>query len=113
MKSLYPIAWAIGLGVVSVIADYFLKRASESPNAFQTPYFITGAAIFALSSFGWVYVLRHVKLAAIGAIYSVVTVVGLAAVELVILNEPFTKTEWLGLSLAISSLVLLSRFTMT
>lgn len=113
MKSLYPVAWAIGLGIVSVIADYFLKRASESPNAFQSPYFFTGAAIFAASSFGWVHVLRHVKLAAIGAIYSVVTVIGLAIVGLAIFNESFSTTEWLGLSLAITSLILLSRFIMT
>jgi small multidrug resistance pump len=112
MKSLYPFAWAVLLSMVSVAADYFLKRASESPHALQSPYFVTGAAMFAVSAFGWVFVLRYVKLATIGAIYSVVTVIGLAALELTIFNETFTPAEWLGLSLAIASLLLLSRFTM-
>lgn len=112
MTSLYPVVWAILLSMVSVAADYFVKRASESPHALQSAYFVTGAAMFTVSAFGWVFVLRYVKLATIGAIYSVVTVIGLAVLELTIFNESFTPAEWLGMGLAISSLILLSRFTM-
>jgi small multidrug resistance pump len=105
MKNLYPIAWAVGLSMLSVIADYCLKRASDSEQAFQSPYFGAGAAILAISSYGWVHVLRHMKLASLGAIYSVVTVIALVLVELSIFKGSFTKAEWIGLSIAISSLI--------
>ena len=112
MKILYPFAWAILLSMVSVAADYFLKRASESPHALQSAYFVTGAAMFTVTAFGWVFVLRYVKLATLGAIYSVVTVIGLAVLQISIFNESFTSAEWLGIGLAIASLILLGRFTM-
>lgn len=109
-NSLAPLLVTVSLSLLSVGADYLLKRASELPQPFTSVQFIAGALIYAVSAFGWVYVLRHIKLASVGAIYSVVIVVLLAVIGVAVFRESLSASELVGLGCAVASLILLGRF---
>ena len=104
-----PLAVTVGLSVLSVAADYFLKLASALPHPFRSWQFAAGTCIFAGSSFGWVYVLQHLKLASVGAVYCVVVVVLLALIGVTVFRESLSASEVLGLICAVAALILLGR----
>ncbi len=100
----------VGLSLLAVIGDYFLKRASGAETPFRTTAFITGFVIYASTAFGTVFVFRHLKLATSGGIYAVCLVVMLTLLGLVEFRETLRPSEILGLCMAVCSLVLLTRF---
>lgn len=97
------------LALAVAVSDYFLKHASSSNNPFLNRNFFIGLIITALCTFGWVLVMPHLKLAYIGVIYSLTVVLSLCVVGVVFFDETLRPTEWLGVGLAISSLLLLYR----
>ena len=110
MRNTYlPLLVTVGLSVFSVFADYLLKRASASPQPFSRWYFAGAVFIYAGSCFGWIYVLRHVKLATIGAIYSISVVGLLAVIGVTVFRESLSVSEWVGLASAVYALVLLGK----
>lgn len=100
----------VGLSLLAVIGDYFLKRASSTEAPFRTSAFITGFVIYASTAFGTVYVFRHLKLATSGGIYAVCLVVMLTLLGIVEFRETLRPSEVLGLCMAVCSLILLTRF---
>ena len=70
------------IAAVTILGDYFLKLASQQTPMLGNRWFLAGAAIYVCSAFGWVFVMRHMKLATIGAVYSVSTVLLLTAMGL-------------------------------
>jgi drug/metabolite transporter (DMT)-like permease len=96
--------------VVGVLGDYFLKLASREENSLRTPWFYIGFALYAATAFGWVFVMKHLKLGTISVLYSVSMVVLLTAVGVVVFRESLNAYEVLGLVLAIAALILLVRF---
>ena len=54
--------------------------------------------------------MRHLKLAAIGAIYSVCMILMLTSMGYLFFNETLNRYEIVGILLAITSIALLSRF---
>lgn len=99
----------IGLSAVGVLADWFLKLASQEDNPLRSPWLVAGAAIYAATALGWVYILKHLKLASIGGIYCISTVLLLTALGSVIFREKLSTTEIAGIALAVASLILLGR----
>ena len=97
--------------VVGVLGDYFLKLASAREQPLRTGWFYLGFALYASTAFGWVFVMRHLKLATIGVLYSVSMVLLLTAVGLVLFGESLNYYELVGIVFALVSLVLLMRFT--
>jgi drug/metabolite transporter (DMT)-like permease len=100
----------IAFSAVGVLGDYFLKLASREPDFLKTPWFYLGFALYAATAFGWVFVMKHLKLGTISVLYSVSMVVLLTAVGVVIFREPLNYYEIAGLLMAIASMVLLIRF---
>lgn len=100
----------IAFSAVGVVGDYFLKRASLSPHSLKTIWFYVGFAIYASTALGWVFVMKHLKLATIGVVYSISMILLLTGVGLVFFREPLTYYEIAGLAMAIGSLILLIRF---
>ena len=88
----------------------FAQGASEQPNPLRSGWFYVGFAVYASTAFGWVFVMRHMKLAAISVVYSVTMILLLTALGVVIFREPLNRYEVAGLLMAVSSLVLLVRF---
>jgi small multidrug resistance pump len=110
-KRFWAILIAILMSIVGVIGDSFLKRASSLERPLMSNWFLAGLATFSLTAFGWVYAMRHLKLATIGVLYSVSTVLSLIFIGTVFFEESLDRYEILGIGLAIVSLVLLGRFS--
>lgn len=109
-KSTLAVLVTIGFSLVGVLGDYFLKVASSAEHSLKTAAFYIGFALYASTAFGWVFVMKHLKLATISVLYSVSMVVLLTAVGVVFFKETLNYYEVAGLVLAIASLILLVRF---
>jgi small multidrug resistance pump len=100
----------LAFSLVGVLGDYFLKLASGQEHSLRTPWFYIGFAVYASTAFGWVYVMKSLKLATIGVIYSVSMIVLLTVVGVAFFRESLTLYEIAGVIMAIVSLILLVRF---
>lgn len=95
---------------IGVLGDYFLKLASAREQPLRTSWFYLGFVLYASTAFGWVFVMRHLKLASIGVLYSVSLVLLLTAIGVLLFRESLNYFELIGIVLAVASLVLLMRF---
>ena len=100
----------IAFSVIGVLGDYFLKLASAKEQSLRTGWFYVGFALYASTAFGWVFVMKHLKLATISVLYSVSLVLLLTAVGVVLFHESLNYFEVIGIVMAVISLVLLMRF---
>ena len=100
----------IGFSIVGVAGDYLLKLASSKDNPLTSRWFYLGFAVYASTAFGWVFVMRHLKLGTIGVVYSVSMILLLTGIGVVGFRETLNGHEVLGLVLAVASLFLLLRF---
>ena len=109
-KTALAVIVTIAFSVVSVVGDYFLKLASAKDESLKTPAFYVGFLIYASTAFGWVFVMKHLKLATMGGVYCVSMVLLLTAIGVVRFKEPLNGYEIAGLAMAVGSLLLLTRF---
>ena len=58
----------IAFSVIGVLGDYFLKLASAREQSLRTVWFYLGFALYASTAFGWVFVMKHLKLATISVL---------------------------------------------
>ncbi len=107
---LLPILITLAFSVVGVVGDYFLKLASREQHSLRSPWFYLGFAFYASTAFGWVFVMKHLKLATISVLYSVSMILLLTGIGAVAFRESLSAGEIAGLLMAIGSLVLLMRF---
>jgi drug/metabolite transporter (DMT)-like permease len=96
--------------VVGVLGDYFLKLASAHNQPLRTSWFYIGFALYASTAFGWVFVMKHLKLGTISVLYSVSLMLLLTAIGVTLFRETLNYFEMMGILLAVVSLVLLMRF---
>lgn len=101
----------IAFSIVGVLGDYFLKLASAREQSFKSGWFYLGFALYASTAFGWLYVMKHLKLATISIVYSVSMILLLTGIGVVIFQESLNYSEMAGIGLAIAALVLLMRFS--
>jgi small multidrug resistance pump len=109
-KSSLAVVVTIAFSVVGVLGDYFLKLASEHEHSLRTIWFSLGFVVYASTAFGWVFVMKYLKLATVGVVYSVSMVLLLTAIGIVFFRESLNGYEIAGLVMAIASLMLLIRF---
>lgn len=100
----------IAFSVIGVLGDFFLKLASAREQPLRTGWFYIGFALYASTAFGWVFVMKHLKLATISVLYSVSLVLLLTAIGVVLFRESLNYFEVIGIVFAVVSLVLLMRF---
>jgi small multidrug resistance pump len=105
------LAITIGFSAVGVLGDYLLKLASERQQPLKSGWFYLGFAVYASTAFGWVFVMRHLKLATIGVVYSVSMILMLSAIGTFVFRETLNAYEVGGLVMAVGSLLLLTRFS--
>jgi drug/metabolite transporter (DMT)-like permease len=91
-------------------ATTFSSSRARASSRFGRGWFYLGFALYASTAFGWVFVMRHLKLATISVVYSVSMVLLLTAVGVVVFRESLNHYELAGIVLAVASLVLLMRF---
>jgi small multidrug resistance pump len=83
-----------------IVGNYLLKRASEQDNPLASPAFLVGLMLYASTAFAWLYVMRHLKLATLGIVYSVLMVLLLAGLGVVFFGESLSCLELAGIALA-------------
>ena len=101
---------AILLSGVGVIGDFFIKLSSSGKSFMDVKWFIIGLVIYALTAFGWFYVMKNIKLSTLGVFYAISTIIFLIFVSVFYFKEPLNNYEIFGILLGIISLVLLGRF---
>jgi len=101
---------AVSMSCFGVFGDYFLKLASQEERPLLTRAFVVGLVIYSTTAFAWAYVMRHLKLATIGVVYSVCMILLLTFMGVVFFEESLNRYEVVGIALAITSILLLSRF---
>lgn len=109
-SKLLAVAVTVAFSLMGVLGDYFLKLASEEERSLRSPWFYLGFALYASTAFGWVFVMKHLKLATIGVLYSVSMIVLLTAAGVILFRESLDAYEFAGIAMAIAALVLLMRF---
>ena len=100
----------IGLSIVTVLADAFIKHASLQTAFSGWKWLVLGALIYGATAFGWFYVMRKVKLSTLGVLYSVTVVVFLTLVSVFYFKEKISNLEIVGIIFAIIGLAILARF---
>ena len=100
----------IAFSVIGVLGDYFLKLASAREQPLRTGWFYLGFVLYASTAFGWVFVMKHLKLATISAVYSVSMVLLMTLLGVTVFRESLNGYEVAGLLMGIASLILLTRF---
>lgn len=109
-KTTLAVLVTVAFSLIGVLGDYFLKLASAREQPLRAGWFYIGFALYASTAFGWVFVMRHLKLATISVLYSVSMVLLLTAVGVLLFGESLNYYEVAGIILAVASLVLLIRF---
>jgi small multidrug resistance pump len=110
LKNHLPILVTVGFSAVGVLGYYLLKLASAQKDPLLCGWFYVGFAVYASTAFGWVYVMRHLKLATIGVVYSVSMILLLTSIGAIAFRETLNAYEMIGILMAVISLVLLLRF---
>ena len=109
-KSTVALLLTLGFSLLGVLGDYFLKVASLADRPFRTSAFYIGFAVYGSTAFGWLFAMRHLKLATISTVYSVCIILMLTGLGVIVFHERLSVTEVIGIALALASLVLLVRF---
>lgn len=90
----------VGIAMVTVLGDWLLKLASQQERTLANPWFVGGLMVYAACAFGWVYAMQHMKLATLGVIYSLATVVMLTVLGVFVFGETLNRHEVAGLLFA-------------
>lgn len=101
----------LAFSAVGVLGDYFLKLASGREESIKSGWFALGFTLYASTAFGWVFVMKHLKLATISIVYSVSMILLLTTIGVVLFQEKLNAYEVVGILLAIAALALLTRFS--
>ena len=99
-----------GIAILTVVGDWFIKYASMEIRPILNRWFGAGCAMYLLGTFGWVFVMPHMKLATIGVVYSLSIVVLMALLGVFAFGETINRYEVAGLGLGVVSIILLGRF---
>lgn len=94
----------------AIVADYFIKVASQRDESLLTASFMVGAGLYVLSAGGWLFAMKTMTLAQVGVVYSVVTILALTAMGVIWFGETLGWREWLGILFALLSVALMGRF---
>ena len=97
----------VGFSALGAAGDYFLKLASNQEYPLRTRAFAVGFVVYASTAFGWLFVMRYLKLATISVVYSISMIVLLALIGALFFDERLSTREVVGVVLAIAALVLL------
>lgn len=98
------------LSAVGVLGDFFLDLAGKTKHGVIFHWFVMGMLIYALSAFGWFYVIKQTKLEDLGVLYATATSILLVLLGVFVFKEQLEPKEILGILFGLLSIILLSRF---
>ncbi len=101
----------IGLSIVTVVGDYFIKLSGSKPGYFiDLNSFWLGLILYIFSAVGWFFVMKNVKLSTVGIVYGITTSILLVIIGIFYFKETLNAYELAGVGLGLISLILLTRF---
>lgn len=105
--SLFIFFMVVVLTGMLLTGDYLIKSATivRSP----VVMLVLAALIWSASIPGWYLVNKTSRIAILGAMFAVISVIGTTMIGVVIFREKLSVLEWVGIGLAIVSMMLLSR----
>jgi len=102
--------FALITAIVIIIADVFLKTAADRGYPVYHGLVLGGCLLYAVSALLWFGAMQHVGLAQAGIAYSMLTLLALAAISVVVFDEPLGFREVGGIGCALLAMVLMVRF---
>jgi small multidrug resistance pump len=109
MSKFIALVTTIFLSLITVLADYFIKKASFERNLVNK-WLILGAIIYGLTAFGWVFVMKNMKLSTLGALYGISCITILTIISIFIFHEKISTVEIIGILFGIISIIILYKF---
>ena len=106
----WPFIFVFLMTVVGVVGDSFLKMAGQGPTYISWTWFGIGFVVYAMTAFGWFYVMKEMHLSTLGIAYALSNVVLLVLAGVFIFGERLSIYEIIGLGMALGSILLLARF---
>lgn len=100
----------IALSLIGVLGDTLIKRSGNGEEFINVKLFFLGLLVYALTAFGWFFVMKHVKLSTLGIFYAVSTALFLLAIGILYFDEKLNNFEIIGAVMGIGSLILLWKF---
>lgn len=98
------------LSLLSVVGDFFLKLAGNGKKFMEPRYFLVGLAIYIIGAFGWFYFMKNAKLVTLNTIFTSIVILGITGMGAFYFKEPLNIYEIIGVFLAITSVILMTRF---
>lgn len=93
--------------LLTALGDYALKSASTKAMPLFNYWFITGAALYAITATGWLLLMRDHSLAQIAVLYSAATIIALTGVGYIFFQEQLSFRQVAGISTALASVFLM------
>ena len=100
----------VALEVISLFADYLIKRASLQNGWIGWKPLLLGGFIYGATAIGWFFAMRTFKLFTINVFHSFFVIAVSILMSQFIFGEKLTSRELVGILLGIASIVLLIRF---
>ncbi len=105
-----PLIVVVLLAGFGVVGDFFIKLSGGGSEYVRYKYFFSGVFVYALSSAGWFYVMKNIKLSSLGIIYSITTAILLTLLGVLFFKEQLDRYDIIGIFLGIISIVILTKF---
>lgn len=101
---------AIGLTLITVLADAFIKKAALKYGFSGFGWLVSAALIYAATAFGWFFVMRKMKLSTAAVLYCLIIIITSVLISAFYFKERLSLPEIIGILMAITSIFLLARF---
>lgn len=95
--------------IMTLLGDYCIKLATHKDTGLYSPLFMVGAVFYGIPAVGWFFLMKSHSLAMVGVMYSASTLVLLTLMGFVVFKESLGWRELVGLSLAISAVIVMSQ----
>lgn len=110
MTKLIVLLASIALALLTTLGDFFLKKGSFLDRLMSNWWIFAAAIVYASTAFAWFFILKYIKLSSAVVIYSMSLLIFVVIISVVVFGEKINLVEYLGIALAIASIVLLYRF---
>lgn len=110
MKSLIVFIFILLTTLFTVVGDSFLKKANNHLAKFTNSDFYIGLGVYIITAFLWVFIYKMTKFSLSGVVYSIMGMVVFVAMGVFMFGEKLSTMEYVGIGMAIGSLLILGRF---
>jgi drug/metabolite transporter (DMT)-like permease len=94
--------------IMTILGDYCIKLATHRDTGMYSPIFAVGALLYGIPAVGWFFLMKSHSLAMVGVMYSASTLILLTMLGFFVFKEALGLREVIGLSLAISAVIVMS-----